>query len=150
METHMNSELDNTYESFHNIIQSCVVKKQLKNPRKVANNQPFYNEELKQMKITTDKKRKTFLKAQTLENEKTFKEHRSKYNKALKAAKQEYYQEKLQRAGKESKKVWTVINQILNRGKSKTEKETITFNGKKKKTRKKSQISSATTTKQQP
>ena len=132
METHMNSELDNTYESFHNIIQSCVVKKQLKNPKKVTNNQPFYNEELKQMKIATDKKRKIFLKAQTLENEKTFKEHRSKYNKALKAAKQAHYQEKLQRAGKDSKKVWTVINQILNRGKSKTEKETITFNGEEK------------------
>ena len=123
-----NNDLETTYNSFHKTIQSCVTLQQ-KKPRKKKPNQPFFNNNLAQMRKILQKKRKTFLKKQTEETENEYREYQKTYNNALNNAKQAYYESLMSKAGKDSKKIWNTINSILNRGNKENQKNTITSNG---------------------
>ena len=67
-----------------------------------------------------DKLRKKFLKKRTKECEIAYRNKKKSYKKAILTAKNEYYLKRLQAAAKDSKKTWTLINEILQR-KSKNE-----------------------------
>ena len=119
------------YDSFHQKVQSCLVHKEIK-PRKRKTNQPFFSENLQKLKKSLEKKRKKFLKNPNAQNELSFKENKINYNKEVEKSKQLYYQEQIRKAGTNSKDVWKVINNILNRDKTDNPDDTIIINGKKK------------------
>ena len=81
------------------------------------------------MNKAVEKLRKKFLKTPTTDNEKSFKEKILMYNNALKDVKQKCYGDQIEKAGKDSKQIWKTINKLLQRGKAKNEKETITVQG---------------------
>ena len=81
------------------------------------------------MNKAVEKLRKKFLKNPSAENEKSLKEKRQTYNRALRNAKEKHYEDQIEKAGKDSKQVWKTINELLQRGKGQNEKETITVQG---------------------
>merc|ERR1711942_553560 len=110
---------------------SCLVNKEIKT-RKRKINQPFFNENLQKLKKALEKERKKFLKNPNAQNESSFKKNRKNYNKELEKSKQSYYHEQIKKVGTNSKDVWKVINNILNRDKTDNPDETIIVNGNKK------------------
>ena len=119
------------YDSFHDKIQSCIVIKE-KLQKKKKNLQPFFNQELKELKKQTDQKRKKFLKTRKENDEIAFKNHRKQYNFLLEESKQNYYKNQIKQAGKNSKEIWRIINSLLvrkNSEKNQDQRKDITFNG---------------------
>ena len=106
------SNLNPMYDSFHDKIQSCIVIKE-KLQKNKKNLQPFFNQELKELKKQTDQKRKKFLKTRKENDEIAFKKHRKQYNVLLEEAKQNYYKNQIKQAGKNSKEIWRIINSLL-------------------------------------
>ena len=129
MDNHLNANLNEAYDSFHEVIQTSLVRQQPKQ-RKAKNHQPFYNNQIKRLKVSLEKIRKKFLKKPTIENETMYKEERKNYNKQLKTAKQDYYANKLSYAGKDSKQIWNIIDEVLQRSDPNTDNETIIHEGK--------------------
>ena len=72
------------------------------------------------------KKRKKFLKSPTAENERVYKDTQKRYNRALKVTKENYYEEKLHSAGKDTKQIWKTINELLNNNNPDNQNESIT------------------------
>ena len=125
------SNLNPMYDSFHDKIQSCIVIKE-KLQKNKKNLQPFFNQELKELKKQTDQKRKKFLKTRKENDEIAFKKHRKQYNFLLEEAKQNYYKNQIKQAGKNSKEIWRIINSLLvrkNSEKNQDQRKDITFNG---------------------
>ena len=104
MDDHLNTNLNEAYESLHQVIQTSLVRQQPKH-RKAKNYPAFYNNEIKLLKESLEKTRKEFLKKPSIQNETRYKEERKNYNKLLKTTKQDYYANKLYHAGKDSKQV---------------------------------------------
>ena len=121
-------DLEPMYNSFHQNIQKSLVLYQTVK-RKKRNNQPFYNEELREMRNMLTKKRKKFLKSPTAENERVYKDTQKRYNRALKVTKENYYEDKLHSAGKDTKQIWKTINELLNNNNPDNQNESITYNG---------------------
>ena len=65
--------------------------------------------------------RKKFYKNKSETNEQSFKKISKQYRNEIKSAKIKFYADKLKKAGKDCKKIWQVIKDVLNR-KSKSEK----------------------------
>ena len=128
MDDHLNTNLNEAYESLHQVIQTSLVRQQLKQ-RKAKNYPPFYNNEIKLLKESLEKTRKEFLKKPSIQNETRYKEERKDYNKLLKTTKQDYYANKLYHAGKDSKQVWNIIDEVLQRNDPNTDNDTITYEG---------------------
>ena len=61
MDNHLNANLNEAYDSFHEVIQTSLVRQQPKQ-RKAKNHQPFYNNQIKRLKVSLEKIRKKFLK----------------------------------------------------------------------------------------
>ena len=53
------------------------------------------------------------LRKRTIAAENVYKRHRNLLNRMIKKAKSDYYKEKLEASGNNSKKIWIVINEIL-------------------------------------
>ena len=70
-----------------------------------------------QQRLQLEKLRKRFLKKKTESNEASYKTYKKSYKSALKTAKNEYYTSQLQKAAKDGKKTWQIINQVLERHK---------------------------------
>ena len=118
-------DLNETYNSFNNIMQSSLVYETNK-PKKQIPRQPWMTQEILFKKFEVDKHRKKFLKNKNERNEVNYKTLKKEYNKILQTTKINYYSKKLKEAGKDSKKTWTIINQLIKRkSKSETHKKII-------------------------
>ena len=117
-----NSDLNELYDSFHNIIQNCIIHE---NSKKKNNEpkMPYITIAILEQGKTVKKARQKFLKKTTESNENEYKALKREYNKTLRKAKNEYYKNELKKAGKDSKKVWECINKLIGRN---TKKETST------------------------
>ena len=127
-----NKDTDETYNSFHDTIQECLVyeREREKINRKKSPLKPWMTNELLNQKRKLDISRKKFLKTKTETNEKEFKKLKNLYNKSIDTAKNDYFGYELMKANKNSKQMWRIINEILQR-KSKTDNmDKITHNGK--------------------
>ena len=122
-------ELNEMYESFHETIQSCIVH-EIQSQRKKKDPMPYITKEITDQRKKQEKARKKFLKKRTETNEKIYKTLKNEYTTALRKAKNEYYGNKFKKAGKDSRKTWSIINEILNRNKKKDTIESISHNGK--------------------
>ena len=106
------------YNSFHSLFQSKVVwEKKRVNRRKPI--QPWMTYEILGKKRKMDINRKKFLKKPNENNEIQYKRSKKEYNNDIKKAKNKYYGDELFRAQKDSKKLWSIINSLIqNRTKS--------------------------------
>lgn len=116
-------DIDKTYDSFHNIIQSALKYENKKNPKRYVPIQSWMTPEVLYLKRDVENARKKFLKNSNTTNETNYKTLKSTYKNAIKNAYNHHYINKLQKAGKDSKKTWQIIGEVLNR-KPKSEKNT--------------------------
>ena len=79
--------------------------------------------------ICSLRKEKKILNSPTVENERVYKETQKRYNRALKVTKENYYEDKLHSAGKDTKQIWKTINELLNNNNPDNQNESITYNG---------------------
>ena len=121
------SSVDDIYNSFHSKMQQSLVFEKKKTKKKFQS-QPWFTNDILTQKKQVEKARKKFLKKADQHNEITYRILKKNYNKNLKLAKNEFYADKLQKANKNSKLIWRVINELLNRSKYKDEFERLTHN----------------------
>ena len=121
--------IDKMYDSFNKLLSECMVYKEPKHSRN-SPKKPWISKELLNHKKIVDKKRKLFLKKQNDETELDFKNERKLYNKCLKEAEHRYFADKLEVAGKNPKKIWSIINELLSRQRKHTKLTKMIFNGK--------------------
>ena len=112
------TDLNKLYDSFHNIIQNCIVHENSKS-KKNEPKMPYITQAILAQGKTVKKARKKFLKKTTESNENEYKALKREYNKTLRKAKNEYYKNELKKAGKDSKKVWVCINKLIGRNSKK-------------------------------
>ena len=121
-------DLDQTYDSFHEIIQSSLVYENKKKAKRFVPIQPWMTPEVLYLKRDTDNARQKFLKNPNTTNESYYRKLKRAYKNALKQAYNHHYVDMLKKAGKDSKKTWQIIGEVLNR-KQKSGKHTkITHN----------------------
>ena len=128
------SDLNKLYDSFHNTILNCIVYENCKR-KKNEPKMPYITKTILDQGKTVKKARKKFIKKRTETNENEYKALKREYNKTLRKAKNDYYQNELKKAGKDSKKVWVCINKLIGRNTIKEpsneiihDKKTITNN----------------------
>ena len=125
-----NLDIDSMYESFHTITKDALVYETAQS-RKLKPLKNWMTKELLLKRLEVTKMRKKFYKCRTEANEQSFKNISKEYKNEIKTAKIEFYADKLKKAGKDCKKIWQVIKDVLNR-KSKSEKhESIIYQNKK-------------------
>ena len=129
MKDNEKSNSDQTFDSFHQIIKQCMQYQDKKVNRKKHPIMPWITKDILKQKNELDKVRKKFIKRNTEENEKKYKEMKKNYNMTLKNSKNNYYGKQLQMANKDAKEMWKIINSILQR-KSKADDITkVVFDG---------------------
>jgi hypothetical protein len=62
---------------------------------------------------------KKYLSNPTLEHEMTYKRHKNKLNHSVRIAKSLHYTKKLERVKSDTKATWRVLNEVINKNKSK-------------------------------
>ena len=122
MTNNKNKNTHQLYDSLDKTIQSCI-KRVKKGTKKEKVEMPYITKTVINLRQNTEKARKKFIKKRTENNEKNYKLLNKEYTYALRKAKNDYYGNKLAQAGKNSKKTWQIINEILNR---KKQSESIT------------------------
>ena len=129
VETNKGKSTNEAYKAFHETIQSCLSFDERKSNKKTTPILPYITTEILKEKRALDIKRKKFLKKNTAHNEKIYRDLKKSYNMNLKNAKNKYYGDKLSKNAKNSKEMWKIINDVLNR-KTKSEKiDKINLNG---------------------
>ena len=83
------TDLNKLYDSFHNIIQNCIVHENSKS-KKNEPKMPYITQAILAQGKTVKKARKKFLKKTTESNENEYKALKREYNKTLRKAKNEY------------------------------------------------------------
>ena len=123
-------DLDKTYDSFHDIIQSSLVYENKKKAKRFVPIQPWMTPEVLYLKRDSDNARQKFLKNSNITNESQYKTLKQTYKNALKQAYNHHYVDKLKKAGKDSKKTWQIIGEVLNRQPKSGKHSKITHNNK--------------------
>ena len=121
VEINKEKSTNEAYKSFHETIQQCLSFDVRKSNRKTVPILPWVTTDILKEKRVLDIKRKIFLKKRSAHNEKIYRDLKKAYNMNLKNAKNKYYGDKLSKNAKNSKELWKIINDVLNR-KSKAEK----------------------------
>ena len=121
-----NKDLETIYKSFNKTIQSCLIYQKMS--KKNTPKMPYITKELLKERNEVQKRRKIFIKKRTERHEQEYKNLKKEYNKNLRISKNNYFTEQIKRAGKDSKKVWSIINNILNRNKKTEPIKEITHN----------------------
>ena len=106
------SDLNTLYDSFHNIIQNCIVYETTKR-KKNEPKMPYITKTILEHGKKVKNARKKFIKKPTETHENKYKVLKRKYNKTLRKAKNDYHKNELKMAGKDSKKVWKCINKLI-------------------------------------
>ena len=114
-----NLNIDDTYDSFQNIIKNSLELQKVKS-RKMKPLKNWMTTNLLMQRLEVAKARKKFYKSRTEANENLYKSMNKEYRKDVNTAKSVYYTNRLRKAGKDSRLIWTVIKEVLNR-KSKDE-----------------------------
>ena len=125
-----NGSTDSIYNNFHKAIQQCLVHETKKVNKREIPIMPWMTREILKVKKDLDKVRKKFIRKKTDENEKKFRELKKSYNMTLNNARNTYFGNKLRKANKNSKEMWKVINNILQRKSSGQIINEITNDGK--------------------
>ena len=113
-------DIDSTYSSFHTLIkESLVFEKKKINKRKVPV-EPWMTVEILKVKRKMDYLRKKFLKHNSEKNENDYKNVKRQYSFDIRNAKNNYFGNELFKARKDSKKIWSIIHQLIH-GKSKSD-----------------------------
>ena len=121
VEINKEKSTNEVYKSFHETIQQCLSYDERKSNRKKVPILPWVTTDILKEKRVLDIKRKKFLKKGSAHNEKIYRDLKKAYNMNLKNAKNKYYGDKLSKNAKNSKELWKIINEVLNR-KNKAEK----------------------------
>ena len=106
------SDLNTLYDSFHNIIQNCIVYETTKR-KKNEPKMPYITKTILEHGKKVKNARKKFIKKPTETHENKYKVLKREYNKTLRKAKNDYHKNELKMAGKDSKKVWECINKLI-------------------------------------
>ena len=114
-----NLDIDNTYDSFQNIIKNSQKYQKVKSC-KIKPLKNWMTKNLLMQRLEVAKARKKFYNSRTEANENLYKSMNKEYKKEVIKAKWVYYTNRLAKAGKDSTLIWTIINEVLNR-KSKDE-----------------------------
>ena len=114
-----NLDIDNTYDSFQNIIKNSQKYQKVKSC-KIKPLKNWMTKNLLMQRLEVAKARKKFYNSRTEVNENLYKSMNKEYKKEVIKAKWVYYTNRLAKAGKDSTLIWTIINEVLNR-KSKDE-----------------------------
>ena len=114
-----NLDIDNTYDSFQNIIKNSQKYQKVKSC-KIKPLKNWMTKNLLMQRLEVAKARKKFYNSRTEANENLYKSMNKEYKKEVIKAKWVYYTNRLAKAGKDSRLIWTIINEVLNR-KSKDE-----------------------------
>ena len=122
-------DVNATFNSFQEAIQSSM-QYESKKARKMTPIQPWMTQKILQQRLQLEKLRKKFLKKKTETNEASYKTSKKSYKSALKTAKNEFYTSQLQKAAKDGKKTWQIINQVLKRHKKSEKHDKIIHNDK--------------------
>ena len=109
---------------FIKIIQSCLVYEKRVNKSKIPI-KPWMTNDLIKLRNKQLKKRRIFMKCRSEENETKFKNVQKEYKKALKKSKSNYYYSEISKTEGDSKKIWKLINENLNRNKKKSDPKKI-------------------------
>ena len=91
---------------------SCPIVKVKKNSR-VQPQQPFMNEYLLRMREHKHTLHDNFLRERTRESELLYNSYRNSYNRNVRRAKLEYYRSSIRNCGKDSKKLWRCLKDML-------------------------------------
>lgn len=114
-----NISIHNLYSYLESLISKCIVMKEHKYVSKIKN--PWMTIELLTERNQVHSLRSRFLKSKTPYLEDRFRVAKANYNEHLKHEKNKYYKNLLVRAGTSGKKIWKVINEVLDRKKFKNE-----------------------------
>ena len=91
---------------------SCPIVKVKKNSR-VQPQQPFMNEYLLRMREHKHTLHDNFLRERTRESELLYNSYRNSYNRNVRRAKLEYYRSSIRNCGRDSKKLWRCLKDML-------------------------------------
>ena len=127
---HESADINETYNSFHNIIQQSIVYETKRvNRKKVALNK-WMTKEILEKKRKMEISRRKFLKRANELNETNYRKLKKEYSNDIKRAKNSYYGKQLFRAQKDGKKVWSIINELLPKKSTSEQINSITHNDK--------------------
>ena len=124
----MNLNTDETFASFHRLVskflkEATVMKKRTNN--KYVPRNPWITFETLSIKKEADKYRKKFLKSNSAYHFNKSNELYKFYKSQIRKNKNDYYLDKFRMAGKDSKKIWQLINQALGRNLESSSSSTI-------------------------
>ena len=96
-------------------INSNLIFESKKIHRKYNPKKPWMTKEILQTKNDTDKLRKKFLKKPTKDTEQEYKSKKLLYDKKIRDAKRSYHHQEILNSKGDPKKIWNIINKLLNR-----------------------------------
>jgi hypothetical protein len=118
-----NHVFDNLHQKITSSMKACT--KQITLKQKYQPRNPWMTKDSLKLKQKVDKLRKKFLSKTSAKNETNYKICNQIYKKALRTDKQTYYKNKLSLAQKDSSKIWSIINEAMNRNTKKDDSTQI-------------------------
>ena len=118
-------DTDQGAQHLQNLISNNLINKTYKIKPRKPSNKPWMNEEGLKLRTETYNLKKKFLKTSTEENEKEFRISKKKYSILLTMLKQKYFHKQIYMANGDGKKIWSTINESLNRKKKSEEEITL-------------------------
>ena len=110
-----NMNANSSFDAFHTIVTETIQECSSKFKAKYSPRTVWISEKALKSKIEMDKKRKIFLRQNTLQNETEYKSSKTQYNRQLRYDKKVHYQNKILEANGNPHKIWQIINEVLNR-----------------------------------
>ena len=117
-------------DMFTSIFAKCFPLQKIKSKKKTKKYKPWFNFSLKKMCKKKYILLRKFLKNSTPVRETNYKRYRNITNEEIRKRKREYYHAKFNNAHGKVKYTWNVINEVLNKPKSKVQCEHIEVDGK--------------------
>jgi hypothetical protein len=122
-----NKNSDKIFESLHSVITNSIEYKHEIRGKKRLPKQPWMSPKTLALLHKSNIKRRKFHSSRTEIREQNFKEAKKAYRKAIRIDIESYYSSKLKAADKDSKKIWSIINEVLDRGKKSSNDPSITL-----------------------
>ena len=111
---------DKFYNNFFKVYDECIPKKKVSNKQLKIQKKPWITKGIKKSLAIKHKLYKKYLKIPSSNNLVIYKKYRNKLNHTIRISKKKYYNDKFMEAHKNTKETWNLINEVINKRKTKT------------------------------
>ena len=117
------------FSIFFNLYNSCCPKDKIRNNRRTMPQSPWMSNHLLLCNRFRDKLYRKSLSYPTEENKDRYSTYRNNYQRTCRERKRIYYQSELEKAGKDGRKVWQVLREVMGKSKYSSDLEYLEING---------------------